>query len=213
MSIPEFFERKLFFKLSRHLWNIAGVSGFISILAGLILFFNSFMYETPKTKEELFGKRRLITSEKIDNIGKEMMTFEEWNEKKNKESLKPLTIEEWAKNNGYSLSDLSGSKADKIRNKYNLYQDELIQGPYENRWNKYYEYKKSFINKESVMLKRKDQQDQKFEQYLNQVVIRNSAKIGQRALSPLVMTYGLAVIASASISSALLAVERNTRKE
>ena len=57
----------------------------------------------------------------------------------------------------------------------------------------------------------KKQQQSKYDQYLDDVNIRNSLKRGRAIVSPLVMGYGLAVIASASLSSAVLAIERNSR--
>ena len=42
---------------------------------------------------------------------------------------------------------------------------------------------------------------------------RNDIKYGQRIVSPFAIGYGLAVVASASLSSALLSIERNTRKK
>ena len=48
-------------------------------------------------------------------------------------------------------------------------------------------------------------------QYLDDVSDRNSLKRGRAIVSPFVMGYGLAVIASASLSSAVLAIERNSR--
>ena len=57
----------------------------------------------------------------------------------------------------------------------------------------------------------KKQQQSKYDQDLDDVNIRNSLKRGRAIVSPLVMGYGLAVIASASLSSAVLAIERNSR--
>ena len=59
----------------------------------------------------------------------------------------------------------------------------------------------------------KKQQQSKYDQYLDDVNIRNSLKRGRAIVSPLVMGYGLAVIASASLSSAVLAIERNSREK
>ena len=38
MAKPKGFDQKLFLKLSRYIWNIAGVSGFVSLILGIILF-------------------------------------------------------------------------------------------------------------------------------------------------------------------------------
>ena len=52
-----------------------------------------------------------------------------------------------------------------------------------------------------------------YEDYKKEVDNRNSIKYGQRFVSPFVMGYGLAVVASSSLSAALLSIERNTRKK
>ena len=59
----------------------------------------------------------------------------------------------------------------------------------------------------------KKKQQNNYEQYLDDVDDRNLLKRGRAVVSPFVMGYGLAVIASASISAALLSIERNTRKK
>tara|TARA_B100000214_G_scaffold373447_1_gene353805 strand:+ start:287 stop:553 length:267 start_codon:yes stop_codon:yes gene_type:complete len=52
--------------------------------------------------------------------------------------------------------------------------------------------------------------DQGYEQYKKKIEREIDFKLGQRVLSPFIAGYGLAVIASASVSTALLSVERNT---
>ena len=59
----------------------------------------------------------------------------------------------------------------------------------------------------------KKQQQSKYEKYLDEVDNKNVLKRSRSIVSPIVMGYGLAVIASASLSSALLSIERNTRKK
>ena len=78
MSLTESFERKYLFGLGRHLWNVLGVSGFITLLTGFILLINSNLYETSKSKEDYIGKRKLVTLEKIENATKGLTPFEEW---------------------------------------------------------------------------------------------------------------------------------------
>ena len=38
MKIANIFEKKFLFGVGRHFWNIVGVSGFIALLTGIILF-------------------------------------------------------------------------------------------------------------------------------------------------------------------------------
>ena len=59
----------------------------------------------------------------------------------------------------------------------------------------------------------KKQKQSKYEKYLDEVDNKNVLKRSRAIVSPIVMGYGLAVIASASLSSALLSIERNTRKK
>ena len=56
MGLTKSFEKKLFFVFGRHIWNIIGVSGFISILAGFILFVSSFSNAELKTRNQYLGK-------------------------------------------------------------------------------------------------------------------------------------------------------------
>ena len=214
MSLTESFERKFLFGLGRHLWNVLGVSGFITLLTGFILLINSTMYETSKTKEDFIGKRKLVTSEKIENTTKELMPFEEWRKSeaiKDKQML--LSLKEWSDEKGIPIPDTTTKKGKALKNEYLQYQDNFINGPATTRWNQYSEYSKSFKDKETALLKKQSQQDNKYENYLNNVSSRNASKRAQGLVSPFVMGYGLAVIASASISSAVLSIERNSRKD
>ena len=55
--------------------------------------------------------------------------------------------------------------------------------------------------------------DRSYENYLSVIDYRNDVKQGQLLISHLVASYGLAVVASASISTAILSIERSTRKD
>jgi len=214
MSITELFERKFLFGLGRHLWNVVGVSGFISLLTGIILFVNSSFYESAKSKENFFGKRKLITAEKIENATKELLPYEDWIEiKDSKNSVKLLSLQEWSKEKGIAVPDVSTKKGKELKQEYLNYQDEFIDGPATNLWDKYFEYKEPFLLKEKALLNEKVEQEDKYDNYLDQVRYRNEVKKGQAVASPFVMGYGLAVIASASISSAVLSIERNSREK
>ena len=54
MGITKSFERKFLLGWGRHLWNIVGVSGFIAVLTGGVLFINSAILKTPKKFCSLF---------------------------------------------------------------------------------------------------------------------------------------------------------------
>ena len=65
----------------------------------------------------------------------------------------------------------------------------------------------------SELAKKRNLQNNKYEIYKKEVADRNNIKYAQRLASPFVIGYGLAVVASSSLSSALLSIERNTRKK
>ena len=150
MGITKSFERKFLLGWGRHLWNIVGLSGFIAVLTGGILFVNGSMQETAR-KEASWAKS--FNQQSKDSIYKEHAR--ELNE--------------------------SG--------KYNT--EESIEA-LEEKLNEF---------------------DRRYENYLSDINYRNDVKQGQLLISPLVASYGLAVAASASISTAILSIERSTRKD
>ena len=245
MKIANIFEKKFLFGVGRHFWNIVGVSGFIALLTGIILFAEGSILENPKSKERFIGKNKLITSEKISSVTAEMLTYEEWKDQKGKEKKQLLSFDEWIKQNEgdqtllsfdewitnkeISVPDKSTREYKSLKNQYLKYQEKFISGVGSNQYDNYQVYKEDFLEKASQeyegyevykdpFIKEqknlsllKKQQQSKYDQYLDDVNIRNSLKRGRAIVSPLVMGYGLAVIASASLSSAVLAIERNSR--
>ena len=247
MKLANIFEKKFLFGVGRHFWNIVGVSGFIALLTGIILFAEGSILENAKSKERFIGKNKLITSEKISNVTAEMLTYEEWKDQKGKEKKQLLSFDEWIKENEedqtllsfdewitnkeISVPDKSTREYKSLKDQYLKYQEKFISGVGSNQYDNYQVYKEDFLEKASQeyegyevykdpFIKEqknlsllKKQQQSKYDQYLDDVNIRNSLKRGRAIVSPLVMGYGLAVIASASLSSALLSIERNTRKK
>ena len=214
MSVTELFERKFLFGLGRHLWNIVGVSGFIALLTGIILFVNSNLYETAKSKENYIGRRKLITTEKIEEATKELLPYEDWvkaEEEKGTEKL--LSLKEWSQKKGIDVPDTKTEQGKALKKEYLEYQEAFIDGPASSLYDQYSEYKKPFMEEERSLYAKKDKQNAKYQDYLEDVRERNNVKRSQGLASPFVMSYGLAVIASASISSSLLSIERNTRKD
>ena len=65
MGITKSFEQKYLLGWGRHLWNIVGVSGFVAVLTGVILFGNSLTTQSPKTKKSFIGKNKLVTEEMV----------------------------------------------------------------------------------------------------------------------------------------------------
>ena len=245
MKIANIFEKKFLFRVGRHFWNIVGVSGFIALLTGIILFAEGSILENAKSKERFIGKNKLITSEKISNVTAEMLTYEEWKDQKGTEKKQLLSFDEWIKENEgdqtllsfdewitnkeISVPDKSTREYKSLKDQYLKYQEKFISGVGSNQYDNYQVYKEDFLEKASQeyegyevykdpFIKEqknlsllKKQQQSKYDQYLDDVNIRNSLKRGRAIVSPLVMGYGLAVIASASLSSAVLAIERNSR--
>ncbi len=247
MKIANIFEKKFLFSLGRHLWNIAGVSGFIALLTGIILFAEGSILENAKSKKRLIGKDKLITFEKISKVTAEMLTYDEWKDqkgtekkqllsfdewiKKNEDAQTLLSFDEWITNKEISMPDRSTREYKSLKNQYLKYQEKFISGFGSNQYDNYQVYKEDFLEKASQEYEgyqvykepfikeqkslrfQKKQQDKKYDQYLNGVDYRNSLKRGRAIVSPFVMGYGLAVIASASISSAVLAIERHSREK
>ena len=246
MKIANIFEKKFLFRVGRHFWNIVGVSGFVALLTGIILFVEGSILENAKSKERFIGKNKLITSEKISNVTAEMLTYEDWKDQKGKEKKQLLSFDEWIKDNAnssetllsfdewlinkeISVPDKSSREYKTLKNQYLKYQEKFISGVGSSQYNDYQVYKEDFLEKASqeyegyevyrdpfikeqknlsLLMK---QQQSKYEQYLDEVDNRNSLKRGRAIVSPFVMGYSLAVIASASLSSAVLAIERNSR--
>ncbi len=118
LRITEIFEKRFLFIFGRHLWNIAGISGFLAFLAGIVLFINSSIYETPKSSEEFFKSQRTINKKilSLENdqnnliVDKEIMQNELSVFAK---KIKPIDIKEidkfsslksWIKRNKYNIS-------------------------------------------------------------------------------------------------------------
>ncbi|MBO8219391.1 hypothetical protein [Prochlorococcus marinus] len=246
MKIANIFEKKFLFRVGRHFWNIVGVSGFIALLTGIILFVEGNTLENAKSKKRFIGKDKIITSEKISNVTAEMLTYEEWKDQKGKEQNQLLSFDEWIKDNAsssetllsfdewllnkeISMPERSTREYKNLKNQYLKYQENFISGVGSSQYDNYQVYKEDFLEKASqeyegyevykepfmkeqkTLSFQKKQQEKKYDQYLDDVDNRNSLKRGRAIVSPFVMGYGLAVIASASLSSAVLAIERNSR--
>ena len=151
MGITKSFEQKFLLGWGRHLWNIVGVSGFVAVLTGGVLFINSTILKTPQTINEYTEKVR----NEVKNLQKELM-------------LEVIPDE--------------ALRAEKLAGLYDK-QRQLRDLEFE------------------------------YERYLKKIERENDFKLGQRVISPFIAGYGLAVIASASVSSALLSIERNTRQD
>ena len=185
MGIVNSFEQKVFFNWSRHLWNFLGVSGFIAFSTGVILFLDSTVIESYKSKKDYFGKDFVTESMISKDKGVELLSSREWAEKNNE----PYPI---SRDGSELLDSSSFSRYETYRKKQFTKYREIFFGP---------------------LVKKRNLQNKKYEDYKKEVDNRNSIKYGQRFVSPFVMGYGLVVVASSSLSSALLSIERNTRKK
>ena len=98
------------------------------------------------------------------------MPFEEWRKAeaiKDKQTL--LSLKEWSEGKRIAVPDPSTKNGKALKNEYLKYQDNYINGPATNRWNQYSEYSKSFKEKENALLIKQSQQDNRYENYLNNV--------------------------------------------
>ena len=168
MGITKHFERKFLLGWGRHLWNIVGVSGFVAVLTGIILFGYSLTTQIPKSKSDFFGKDEFVSDEMIEKIDEMIITF-------NSSEYIP------GSSGKLSYQEINKKTADLYSQRYELEQKIKTQ-------------------------------NRDYGIYVEEVRSKNNIKLGQRVVSPFVTGYGLAVIASASVSTALLSIERNTRK-
>ena len=169
MSFINLFEKKFLFSFGRHLWNIAGVSGFIALLTGFILFAEGNIVEKAKTKESFIGKKELITDKNLEESSSDLLTYDQWRDQQQDISL--------------------------------------------NNYSEYLKYKEPFDDQLNALILERENQNNKYEGYLTLVSSRNELKKSRAIASPFVILYGLGVIASSSISSAIFSIERNQRKE
>ena len=139
------------------------------------------------------------------------MTSYEWAEKNNK----PYPI---SKDGKELINSASWEEYTKYRKKqFNLYKKltstEIEDIKKEDVFSIKNNEKNNLIQKKIELISKRNQQNKIYESYKNEIEDRNDIKYGQRYLSPFVIGYGLAVVASSSLSSALLSIERNTRKK
>ena len=231
MSLAESFEKKFLFGLGRHLWNIVGISGFISVLTGIILLANSTTLQTAKTKENFMNNEKVINKaiKKIENQKEaELVTIEK--------QIAPLTIQElktdlslegWSKKNKRinPLRNKEFQGRDQISN--SLVFDRTLASEEKQILREYLTFEENYDPEKKLMYskyintknkfnndlkEKRSELDKKYQSYFNKIEKNNAIKVSHGIASPFVMAYGLGVIASASITSAVLAVERNTRK-
>ena len=211
MNLVSTFEKKLLFTFGRHLWNIFGIGGFFAFLTGIILFINGSLLESAKTKEEYIGKDKLITIEKIREATSGQLTYKEWLNSSSNKGQKLLPYREWLKINMLEESNDFDTNT-KLKEKYSSYQQNFLQGTGSNLFDRYKEYKKPFQDEKERLSKEMNSQDLLYQGYKRSVYESNEIKKGQRIISPLVTAYGLGVIATASIFSAVLSIERTSSK-
>ena len=162
MGITKSFERKFLLGWGRHLWNIVGVSGFVAVLTGGVLFINSTTLKTPKSFAKYLQQDIQKVRAEVENLEKE------------------LKAESYIDQNDKSFSPTLRS----------------------NKLERLYDKQQQLRNL-----------DEGYNNYVKKIERENDFKLGQRVISPFIAGYGLAVIASASVSTALLSIERNTRKD
>ena len=236
MRITNNFERKLFFVFGRHIWNVIGVSGFVALLAGSILFLESFSTTNLKSKKQFFGRSYATTlktekqyyGKKYIDSNQEFLNLRRKLEKSGQISDYPKWIKEMKnKENGYvgywSWSIKYGSLED---------ERDFVTQHEEYRKRKYLEYEKkvfyqnlppelikkienqdnTYKNYKSEFLSRKEKQEKDYQEYKNKVTQKNSLKYLRRTTSLLPIACGFGVLSLSSVISTIFSIERNTRK-
>ena len=204
MKIANIFEKKILLSLGRHLWNILGISGFIGLLTGFILFIEGNTLETTKSRERYFGRNNYVTNSKIEEVTENMLSYEEWAKEEGTINENLLSLDEWYEKNSIKIETLASD------DEYRIYRDDFFEKA-SIKYDDYVLYKKPFDKEQKRLTQVKKEQESQYSNYLEGVKDRNRMKGARVIISPLVMGYGLAVIASASLSSAVLAIERNLR--
>tara|TARA_B100000945_G_C20372498_1_gene592889 strand:- start:203 stop:1102 length:900 start_codon:yes stop_codon:yes gene_type:complete len=99
MGLTKKFERQLFFVFGRHIWNVIGVSGFVALLTGAILFTDSLLIESTKSRREYLGSAFVIKSKK-DYLGDKLVRIKSKKEYFGKEFLTKRNLIPVAKASG-----------------------------------------------------------------------------------------------------------------
>ena len=188
MAFTKTFEKRLFFVFGRHIWNIVGVSGFIAILTGFIVFGDSFIeekiqsrqkyfgrdYPTLDSKEKYFGKEYPILKTKQEYFGRNYVALKTKTEYFGKQLLTNQDVKKLAINSGKIKPYKKWLKEEKGKG-YRDYSNFLLTVPptaklsdldinYENYKKKRYEsYLLSNIPKE-LLVKQKEQEN-KYKSY------------------------------------------------
>ena len=241
MGLTKTFETKLFFPFGRHIWNIIGVSGFVAVLTGLILFIEA----TPppmKSKQQFLGNSSsLYAKTKEQYFGKEYLN-EEILIEKNKNKLGKLNYESYKKNMKGKVKE--DGYMGYTRWAFSNYAIPRSTDP--SKWRKLsdgsdwdYVYAHSVYRKRqylnyllgSYTVRKIEQQDKDYKKYLKSFPnkrlaleenykqykkdysIKYTSKIVQRATSLPVMAWGFAVLSFSSLASAVFSIERNSRNK
>lgn len=210
-SLAANFERKFLFSVGRHFWNFTAVCGFTSMLTGGVIALNS---------QLISSEDRNLLNETIRDI----QDFESWMSShcysQSPKDNYSKTKHDWACSN-YSFLMREDTQQKMLSNGWDrfcgnrtpdgktLKQNKFVNGActgYE--WFPYQiiEYTDKFRDTHSTLLERTN--DRKSRQA--QLQLEMSTKLG---LGGIVSVWGLGTVAVASLYSALLSIERNTRKQ
>tara|TARA_B100001989_G_scaffold32191_1_gene19180 strand:+ start:653 stop:1354 length:702 start_codon:yes stop_codon:yes gene_type:complete len=230
MGLTNNFEKRLFFAIGRHIWNIIGVSGFVSVLAGFILFVNSYSnaelktrdqylgksYSTKlKSKKEFFGKNFVdyeIEKQALIDSGK-LVNYTTWEKTfKNKENgYKGYWNWGWGLDSGdYGTDDIGDAHIIYKKQQYDKYVNKSLDSnlllSLDSQNKEYLIYKNNFLT-------RKKDMENRYEKYKNNFYSSQNMKSVQRTTSIIPITYGFGVLSVSSVFSAIFSIERNTRKD
>tara|TARA_B100000965_G_scaffold228971_1_gene191732 strand:- start:256 stop:981 length:726 start_codon:yes stop_codon:yes gene_type:complete len=237
MGVTNNFERKLFFVFGRHIWNVIGVSGFVALLAGGILFVESFSTTNLKSKKQYFGRSYATTlKSKKDYHGKKyvdsnqalldarieleksgkILDYSNWiKEMKNKEDgyMGYWNFSMSKESDVNSEIDFVKQHENYRKRKYLEYQKKIYNQNLPNKLiRKIENQEKSYKNYKNEFLVKQNNQRQEYQDYKNKVTQNNSLKLIRRTTSLLPIGWGFGVLSVSSVISTIFSIERNTRK-
>ena len=228
MGLTKSFEKKLFFVFGRHIWNIVGISGFVSVLIGIIFFANSYTIGELKTrsqyfgesyklktKQEFFGKNFVdyeLEKQKLINSGT-ILGYSTWiKEMKNMENgYSGYWKNDWSNNmvKKYGTDDFTKAYTIYKKQQYDKYVNKFL-GTLQPRINS--QNKEYIIYKNNLLSKQKEMEN-RYEKYKNNFYVNENMKLATRTTSIIPITWGFGVLSVSSVFSAIFSIERNTSKD
>ena len=225
-KIASGFEQKFLFTVGRHFWNVVAVGGFVAMATGGVLALQG----TANTQEEISLRKRIKPVPYVEAAS----SFQDWFNRKCKYYTVPKGYSGHNHNwwcNKYS----SVTKSRKESNRYDRactsvgptgktfasfkYVNGKCQGyeylyrevdNYASQYRDAYYSSQDKIGKQSAAAAKIKNSNSAAEAELAVIEMEKSIKLG---LGGIISAWGLGVVAASALNAALLAIERNTRRE